>query len=314
MAGIDTAGLVAILGTIATLVFLEGLLSADNALVLAGMVRHLPKEQQKRALRYGIFGAFFFRFIAILFAATLLDYWWFKVVGGVYLLYLAVMHLVFGEGEDDDPERKMKVGKGFWGTVIGVELADIAFSIDSILAAVAMADGLPRNVADIALFNVPLADVTITMKLLVIYVGGILGILAMRFVAGYFLILLEKFAGLATGAYYLVAWIGVKLVTGGFYDALHPLKGEPGRWVQALPPWVSKIPLHMPEWLFWGGMGVILVLSFVIKPKNTAGHAPALTGGATEPLTQSVDHLDPELERATKLTTQALRGEDEAAP
>src|ERR1700712_2907621 len=79
--------------TVAWLVFLEGLLSADNALVLAMMVRHLPKPEQKRALRYGIWGAITFRMVAVLLAKVLLDFWYLKVVGGLYLLYLAVAHV-----------------------------------------------------------------------------------------------------------------------------------------------------------------------------------------------------------------------------
>ena len=105
MWGLTVAELGLVGGTILTLVFLEGLLSADNALVLAVMVRHLPREQQKRALRYGIFGAFGFRLIAVLFASTLLEYWIFKVVGGCYLLYLAVSNLTTPQGEHRVPDR-----------------------------------------------------------------------------------------------------------------------------------------------------------------------------------------------------------------
>ena len=97
MWGIESADLVTLALTVATLVVLEGLLSADNALVLAVMVRHLPKPQQKRALRYGMLGAFVFRLIAVVFASTLLQYWILKVLGGVYLLYIAISHLAHGE-------------------------------------------------------------------------------------------------------------------------------------------------------------------------------------------------------------------------
>src|SRR5215203_1647695 len=175
-----------------TLVFLEGLLSADNALVLAVMVRHLPKAQQKKALRYGIWGAFLFRFIAVVLATTILDYWQFEVAGGIYLLYLAVSHLVVGEHEPD-PQARVRAGRGFWGTVIGVELADIAFSIDSILAAVALADEMPRDLHERTVLFFSIKD-------WVIYLGGVLGIIAMRYVAGYFLNLLDRFKGLALGA------------------------------------------------------------------------------------------------------------------
>lgn len=251
-------------GTVLTLVFLEGLLSADNALVLAVMVRHLPRDQQKRALRFGIAGAFLFRLIAVLFASTLLRYWLFKVVGGVYLLYLAISHLILGEPEDGAKPRGC--GDGFWATVIGVEVADIAFSIDSIVAAVAMAAGLPSALGKRVVFQV--GDFPFTLELLIVYVGGILGIIAMRFVAGYFLVLLERFAGLATGAYYLVAWIGVKLVGDGLDDALNP-PADLGRaaWVDRVPGWVRQVPLEMPGWVFWAGMGLIVALSFLVRPK-----------------------------------------------
>src|SRR3954463_11480352 len=95
---------------IGVLVFLEGLLSADNALVLALMVRHLPKKEQRRVLQYGIWGAVGFRFIAVVLSAILLRFWIFKVIGGLYLLYLAIAHFVStwgthaGSSEDEGQE------------------------------------------------------------------------------------------------------------------------------------------------------------------------------------------------------------------
>ena len=275
MWGLTVADLGLIAGTILTLVFLEGLLSADNALVLAVMVRHLPREQQKRALRYGIIGAFVFRLIAVVFASTLLRYWAFKVVGGVYLLYLAISHLVFGEG-DESPGAREKAGRGFWATVVGVEIADIAFSIDSIVAAVAMAAGLPERIGHRVLFEV--AGYPVSMELMIVYIGGILGIVAMRFVAGYFLVLLEKFTGLATGAYYLVAWIGLELVGSGFHNALHPPATVPRpAWHDRMPDWVFRIPLEMPEWLFWAGMVLIVAVSLLASPRRPPTVQPPLT-------------------------------------
>ncbi|WP_406700869.1 TerC family protein [Singulisphaera sp. Ch08] len=219
-----------IAGTIVALVFLEGLLSADNALVLAVMVRHLPKDEQKRALRYGIFGAFVFRLIAVVLSAALLRFWHFKVAGGLYLLYLAISHFT-SRDEDQHLVKSSRFGRGFWPTVVAVEFADIAFSIDSIVAAVAMA---PKHYPS-------------WLQLTIVYSGGILGIITMRYVAGYFIILLERFKGLASGAYYLVAWIGLKLVVGGLHTAGY-LKEE------------------MPEWLFWGGMLTIIAACLLYKP------------------------------------------------
>jgi YkoY family integral membrane protein len=265
-------------GTILSLVVLEGLLSADNALVLAVMVRHLPRDQQRRALRYGIFGAFFFRFVAVLLAARILDYWQFEVIGGLYLLYLAIRHLLFPAheehvtphvGESPAPAVARSFGRGFWGTVIGVELADIAFSIDSILAAVAMAAGMPKAIqaVDLGFFD---------MKTAVIYIGGILGIITMRYVAGYFILVLEKFPGLAKGAYYLVGWIGLKLIGGGLHHALYrDHKRIAGGWRDQIPEAIGHY-LEMPSWFFWSGMALIIVLSLLVGPrrKGTTSAAP----------------------------------------
>jgi YkoY family integral membrane protein len=235
MWGIQFSDVLLIVGTILTLVLLEGLLSGDNALVLAVMVRHLPRAQQKRALRYGIWGAFGFRAIAVLLSAVLLKFWLFKVVGGAYLLYLAAAHFLHSE-EDVHASKSTRFGSGFWGTVVSVELADIAFSIDSIVAAVAMADSMPARFGA-------------NGKLFIVYVGGILGIVTMRFVAGLFILLLERFHGLAVGAYVLVAWIGLKLVWSGLENA-------------------GYVPWKFSEWIFWAGMLLIVVASMMYKPRG----------------------------------------------
>ncbi|MDR3632809.1 MAG: TerC family protein [Isosphaeraceae bacterium] len=232
MWGIAVADVPLVLGTIASLVFLEGLLSADNALVLAVMVRHLPRHEQRRALRYGIWGAFVFRLIAIVLSSKLLQFWQFQVVGGLYLLYLAGSHFLAKQSKsgDDGDTVTERLARSFWATVVSVELADIAFSIDSIVAAVAMA---PSKFGPF-------------WRLAVVYLGGILGIVAMRFVAGGFVILLEKFHGLTTGAYVLVAWIGVKLIASGLKNA-------------------QFIPSELPEPVFWSVMLLIVVASVMYR-------------------------------------------------
>jgi YkoY family integral membrane protein len=144
--------------TIALLVALEGLLSADNAMVLAVLVLGLPKAQQRKALRYGIFGAFAFRSAATILAALLIRLGWVKLVGAAYLLYLVYRH--FGGNETPEQRRTPKPPTAwlgltpFWSTVVKVELTDLVFAIDSILVAVAMSP-----------------------KLWVILTGGVLGII-----------------------------------------------------------------------------------------------------------------------------------------
>ena len=178
---------------IATLAILEGILSVDNSLVLAILVRSLPKEQQKKALMYGIFGAFFFRVLALVFAAHLMRFLAFKIIGGGYLVYLAMKHMFFFYKEDAHQARP-KVAASFWKTVVIVELTDIAFSIDSITTAVAMSS-----------------------KLLVIWLAGIMGIIFLRFAAGVFIRLLDTLPRLEDLAYQLIFFVGTKLLLEGFH-------------------------------------------------------------------------------------------------
>ena len=277
MWGFTLPDIVALLTAILTLVVLEGLLSADNALVLAVMVRHLPKDLQKRALRYGIMGAFIFRLIAVILAASLLSYWYLKVFGGAYLLYLSISHLI--RGDEGEGQSTTRFGQGFWATVAAVEVADIAFSIDSILAAVGMAEKLPANLKAMNLIQIPSLGIEIGLKLTVVYIGGILGIITMRYVAGYFIILIDRFHGLATGAYLLVGWIGLDLIGGGLHNAFHPVMAPtPGQWQTKLPEWLIDAPLEMPTWLFWGGMGVIVVGSMLYNPKRSSGPSSESAG------------------------------------
>src|ERR1044072_6260414 len=120
--------------TIGLLVGLEGLLSADNALVMAIMVLGLPRRQHKQALRCGLIGGFAFRFIATLLAVYLIRVIWVKLAGGLYLLYLVYSHF-WGHPEGSDrraaPKARPWLGlSAFWATVLRVELVNLAFSID----------------------------------------------------------------------------------------------------------------------------------------------------------------------------------------
>jgi len=200
------------------LVALEGLLAADNALVLAIMVKHLPEEERKKALFYGLAGAFIFRFASLFAISFLVDVWQVQAIGALYLLFMAGNHIfrkvVKGKTEQKEEKENRKIS-GFWTTVFKVELADIAFAVDSILAAVAMAVVLP----DTPLPNIGGLD---GGKFLVIFAGGIIGLIIMRFAANQFVKLLERRPGLEIAAFTIVGWVGVKLAV---YTLSHPSLG-----------------------------------------------------------------------------------------
>ena len=216
--------------TIALLVALEGLLSADNAMVLAVLVLGLPRAQQQKALRYGILGAFAFRAIATAGAAYMIQLLWVHLVGGLYLLYLPYQHF-FGHG-DAETRRDFKPAtpwlglSAFWATVVRVELTDVVFAIDSILVAVAMSN-----------------------KLWVIITGGILGIIAMRLVIGQLLALVRRYPALVDGAFIIIAWVGIKLLIEYFHG-------------------LGWIHFELPKWLSMGLIVVIFGLSFLYARKH----------------------------------------------
>ena len=215
--------------TIALLVALEGLLSADNAMVLAVLVLGLPRHQQQKALRYGILGAFLFRITATVLAVYVIQVAWVTLLGALYLLYLPYEHF-WGHG-DQKTRRAPKPAKpwmglsAFWATVVKVELTDIVFAIDSILVAVAMSN-----------------------KLWVIITGGVLGIIAMRLVIGQLLTLVRRYPALVDGAFVIIAWVGVKLVL----EYLHT---------------IGVIDFAIPKWFSLGLILGIFVLSLLYARK-----------------------------------------------
>ncbi|MGG2093087.1 TerC family protein [Bacillus sp. S13(2024)] len=203
------------------LVVLEGILAADNALVLAIMVKHLPEEKRKKALFYGLAGAFVFRFGSLFMISFLVDVWQVQAIGAVYLMFIAVNHLVKtyvkknGTNEETEKKETEKKQENFWWTVFKVEVADIAFAVDSILAAVALAVTLPEtNLGTIGSLD--------TAQFFVIFAGGMIGLIIMRFAASAFVNLLKRKPGLETAAFMIVGWVGVKLAV---HTLAHPALG-----------------------------------------------------------------------------------------
>lgn len=267
------------LAVIGLLVVLEGVLSIDNALVLGVLAKRLPKHQQSKALTYGLIGAFVFRLIAVATAAYLIQIRIVQLLGGLYLIYISVKHFFFdshdGKDEhvgvgpdgqpvlvDDQTSKPLSPGdaeraiaghspvpavrpagrrfSGFWATVAVIELTDIAFAIDSILAAVGIA-GMRRE------------------KLWVVFTGGMIGVVLMRFAAVVFIKLLERFPRFETSAYLLVIVIGLKLAV---------------EWVANSPAHPHRVDFHnfrTPEfWIFWVLMATCFAVGFIPKRQKPA--------------------------------------------
>jgi YkoY family integral membrane protein len=179
--------------TVALLIALETFLSADNALVMAVMALGLPERQRRQALSYGLVGAFAFRSVATLLAFALIRVDWVKLVGGLYLAYLSYAH--FSQRGDAGARQTPRHAQprfglsAFWATVVQLEVINIAFSIDSILVAVAMSP-----------------------KLWVVLTGSILGLVALRAVAVQMLVGIQRYPALIDAAFIIIGWVAVTLV------------------------------------------------------------------------------------------------------
>ena len=271
------------------LVLLEGLLSIDNALVLGLLAKRVPKHLQGRALTYGLVGAFVFRIIAVATASYLLKWRIVKLIGGGYLVYIAVKHLFFESKEEGGgqrkidvegspelrdattgeeltvdqqmleineripmpvPEQQLRAGRSFWMTVVVIELTDIAFAVDSILAAIALVGPPPADHPANAFHP----------KLLVVVCGGLLGIMLMRVAAAMFIRLLEKFPRFELSAYLLVIVIGLKLLADWGFNS------------EANPHVIDFHSYSRPEfWIFWMSMLVALGIGFLPPRKASSG-------------------------------------------
>lgn len=181
------------------ILLLEIILSFDNAAVLATMVKDLPRDRQDKALRYGILGAYLFRGIALVLVDSILSIWWLKPIGGAYLIYMCLSHFWKKSNKDEEEPQKETQDRwiyrytigmfgAFWSTVIAVEFMDIVFSIDNIFAVVAYSDNV-----------------------ILICLGVFIGILAMRYVAKYFVVLMERFPVLESSAFIVIGLLGIKL-------------------------------------------------------------------------------------------------------
>ena len=264
-------------------IFLEGILSIDNAAVLGAMVSVLPKQdmvpwpgplkslgppvhrllggQRSAALKVGLLGAYVGRGLMLVLANFVIHNHYLKILGAAYLIRLAFENLGEPEpGEEDQVRARRMEGRGFWNVVIAVELADLAFSLDNVVAVVALSNNLP-----------------------IVMFGVFIGIVAMRFAAGIFTWLVLKEPILKSAAYLVVFNIGAELLMDEFlgieiggglkfvisagtlilfvvYARLKPL-----HVLQPIFNWVGEGMANINELLDWALVPVIIVIKIFFK-------------------------------------------------
>lgn len=216
---------------LAILIFLEWLLSMDNAVLLSLIARRLPETLRKKALFIGLFSSIILRAIAIFFVVYLIQFIWIQLIGAAYLIYLSIRYFL---KKTKETTYKTPTSSQFWKTVIWIELTDLIFALDSILAAVAF---IKSSLA----FN-------IESKLWMIYLGALAGLIGVRFAARGFTHLLNRFTRLPSTSHILVGWIGLHLAITSFIQLR----------------WIADWHLFY-EITFWSGIILLLAIGFSKK-------------------------------------------------
>ena len=264
---------------ILSLVVIEGLLSVDNALGIAVLARRLPTNERRMALRIGFVGAYLFRILALLAAKWLIQNHWVNLLGALYLIYLMCSQLSGGHASDDGGENAGEeavadpsAARGhFWSSVGKIALMDLSLSVDNVITAIILADG-----------NLPL-----------VAVGVLIGIIALRFLAGWCMKLLSKYPILEQAAFLLVGYVGFLLIAEmwlhvdigpvGKFAGIAAIIGaalfyasRPGLQRMLAPVWSGLKPvMHGFAWLFEAPFKPLVALfSLLVKrPSQPTGRA-----------------------------------------
>lgn len=212
------------------LIALEAVLSADNAIALAALTQGLEKpELEEKALNIGLVFAYVLRMSLILASSWVIDYWQFELAGALYLLWLVFQY--FSTTEPDAGEGgSHHHGPRFdslWQAIPLIALTDLAFSLDSVTTAIA-----------------------ISKETWLVLLGGTIGVITLRFMAGLFIKWLDEYERLEDAGYMTVALVGLRLLLRVFNDSLVP-----------------------PEWLMVSLVTVLFIWGFS-KRKDNAEATP----------------------------------------
>ncbi|OLR24748.1 hypothetical protein BLD50_15870 [Bacillus cereus] len=186
------------------LIILEGILTIDNAIVFAFLIKKLPENQRKKELFYGLTGALIFRFIALCMISLLLDVWQVQALGAIYLMYIAGKNLFKKANQKAIRGKHIQKQEDFWRILLKVELLDLAFAIDSIFVAVALTMNLPKT----NLCNIGELDIG---QFSLVLVGGMTGLIIMRFATSAFEKIIKSRPKLNVTVSLVIGWVGIKL-------------------------------------------------------------------------------------------------------
>ncbi|PMB24441.1 TerC family protein [Fischerella thermalis] len=170
------------------LMFLEAVLSADNAIALAAIAQGLgDKKLETQALNIGLVVAYVLRITLLLTATWVQQFWQFELLGAAYLLWLVFQH--FTSEEDEEHHHHGPRFNSLWQVIPVIALTDLAFSLDSVTTAIA-----------------------VSQETWLVLTGTTIGVITLRFMAGLFIRWLDEFENLEDAGYITVALVGLRLL------------------------------------------------------------------------------------------------------
>ncbi|MEC8306300.1 MAG: hypothetical protein VXZ72_00370 [Chlamydiota bacterium] len=213
---------------------IELLLSIDNTFIMGSIASSVEQKYRKKIFFIGLASSILLRGIVLLLVTYLMRSPWLYLVGGVYLLFLAISYL---SSLWSVKERRSLIKSSFWLAVVKIECIDSLFACDSMMAAIGIVGINPK-------------ELIISDKIWIVYLGIIIGMISVRCFAYHVSLLLSRCAGLMRVAHIVMAWIGIYLIAQGvnlFFSFSH---------------------IDLLTNLFWLGITLILILGFVWKVRN----------------------------------------------
>ncbi|WP_185872704.1 TerC family protein [Blattabacterium cuenoti] len=176
------------LSIITNIFFIESILSMDNVVILASMINEIEEKYRKKAMKYGIFGAYFFRSLAIIFSSILIHIWWLKLLGGIYLVYISCFFFLKEQKYLKFNSNRL-IYNSFWKMILSIEIIDLSFSIDNLFAIIAF-----------------------SKNLFLIFLGTFMGIFTMRYFAKIFANIINNNVFIKQLAFFIILLLGIKLI------------------------------------------------------------------------------------------------------
>ncbi len=120
-----------------SIVLIDLILAGDNAVVIAAAVRSLPRKQRQKGILLGAGAAVLLRVVLTYFAAQLLQMSFVKLIGGLFILWIAVKLFVDSAPDEEVRQNATSILQALWVIVI----ADVTMSVDNVLAVAGASKG-----------------------------------------------------------------------------------------------------------------------------------------------------------------------------